>query len=184
MSSCQSFVCFLLPQLWNRQVLAAHEWFAVVVNLHQIPFLGFPLESGLCFYAVTLIRWERVKKVLYFILEPVNKRYGGCLENGASLMVVRSKAMPLTASCLSPLPGFESWLGKKVASDLRLGAGFSRVLQFPSPGTSHALAAIWQKKWRKNEIPNAKCLKIQQQDQQHQKFSILENEHNFLTKWR
>ena len=30
---------------------------------------------------------------------------------GTTLMAVWFKALPLTASCLSPLPGFESWPG-------------------------------------------------------------------------
>ena len=37
---------------------------------------------------------------------------------------VWSKAFPLTASCLLPLDS------EKVASDLRLGGGFRRVLRF------------------------------------------------------
>ena len=65
---------------------------------------------------------------------------------GPALMAVWSKALPLTASCLSPLPGFESLPGQ-VASDLGLGGGFRRVLWFPPPNelTSHNIAAIWQK---------------------------------------
>ena len=45
-------------------------------------------------------------------------------------MALWSKALPLTASCLSPLPGFKSQarLYEKVAGDLGLGGGFSRVL--------------------------------------------------------
>ena len=55
-------------------------------------------------------------------------------------MAVWSKALPLTASGLSPLSGFESWPGhvrcKKVASDLGLGGGFRRVLRFLLPVTT------------------------------------------------
>ena len=51
-------------------------------------------------------------------------------------MTMWSKAMPLTGSCLSPLPGFEShWASEKVASDLGLGGGFRRALRFPLPVT-------------------------------------------------
>ena len=47
-------------------------------------------------------------------------------------MVVWSKTLPLTVSCLSPLSGFESHAGReKVASDLGLGGAFCQVLQFP-----------------------------------------------------
>ena len=49
---------------------------------------------------------------------------------GPALMVVWSKALPLTASSLSPYPGFKSWPGQ-VASDLGLGSGFQQVLRFP-----------------------------------------------------
>ena len=34
-----------------------------------------------------------------------------CMLKGPALMVVWSKEQPLTASCHSPLPGFESQLG-------------------------------------------------------------------------
>ena len=65
-------------------------------------------------------------------------------------MAEQSKALPLTASCLSPLPGYASRAGacEKVASDFALGGGFHRVtmssrflhyLQL----ASHYLAAIW-----------------------------------------
>ena len=48
-------------------------------------------------------------------------------------MAMWSKASPLTASCLSPLPGFEFQPGhEKVATDLGLGvACFCQVIQFP-----------------------------------------------------
>ena len=50
-------------------------------------------------------------------------------------MALWSTALPLTASCLSSLPGFKSQPGasEEVASDLRLGGGFCWVLQFPPP---------------------------------------------------
>ena len=47
-------------------------------------------------------------------------------------MAVGSKALPLTASSLSSLPG----ACEKVASDLGLGDEFRRVLQFPPPVTT------------------------------------------------
>ena len=60
-------------------------------------------------------------------------------------MAVWSEAPPLTASCLSPLPGFESRPGHvKVASDLGLGggfAGYSGFLHYLQP-VSHELATI------------------------------------------
>ena len=50
-------------------------------------------------------------------------------------MAVRSEALPLTASCLSPLFGFEILLAacEKVASDLGLGDGFRRLLRLALP---------------------------------------------------
>ena len=50
-------------------------------------------------------------------------------------MAMWSKALPLYASCLSPLPGFPGAC-EKVASDLELGGGFRRVLRFPAPVTT------------------------------------------------
>ena len=51
-------------------------------------------------------------------------------------MAVWSKALPLTASCLSQLPGFKSWWPcEKVASDLWLDGGFPLV--FPVSSTSY-----------------------------------------------
>ena len=48
-------------------------------------------------------------------------------------MAVWSKALPLTASCLSPLSGFVSLPGhaRKLPVTVRLGVGFRQVLQFP-----------------------------------------------------
>ena len=42
-------------------------------------------------------------------------------------MAVWSKALPLTAACRSPLPGFESWLGhvRNLQVTLGLDGGFS-----------------------------------------------------------
>ena len=45
------------------------------------------------------------------------------------------RVLPLTASCLSHLPGFKHWPGhmRKLQSlDLGIGSGFRRVLLFPS----------------------------------------------------
>ena len=55
---------------------------------------------------------------------------------GPALMTVWSKAPPLTARCLAPLPGFE-WACEKVASDLGLGGGFCQVLRFHPPHTTN-----------------------------------------------
>ena len=43
------------------------------------------------------------------------------------------KALPMTSSCASPLPGFESWLGlvRKL-----FGGGFDQLCWFPSPFTT------------------------------------------------
>ena len=49
---------------------------------------------------------------------------------GMAKITIWSKALPLTASCLAPLPGFESAC-EKVAIDLNLGGGFR-----PPPLTS------------------------------------------------
>ena len=50
-------------------------------------------------------------------------------------MAVRSKALPLTARCISPLPGFESRhrACEKLPDYLGLGGGFRRVFHFPLP---------------------------------------------------
>ena len=57
---------------------------------------------------------------------------------GPALMAMWSKAMPLTASCLSDVSGFESHRDhvRKLPRDLRLGGGFDQVLRFPSPVTT------------------------------------------------
>ena len=61
-----------------------------------------------------------------------------------------SKALPLTASCLSPLPGFKILAGvcEKAASDLGLGGGFHRVLWF-----TPLLTLTMAEKVMKNRIP-------------------------------
>ena len=53
-------------------------------------------------------------------------------------MAMLSKAFPLTAGCLSTLPGIRSQAGEceKVASDLGLGCAFRRLFRFPSPLTT------------------------------------------------
>ena len=53
-------------------------------------------------------------------------------------MVVWSKALPLTACCLSPLPGFRNPTEacEKVVIDLGLGSIFCQVLQFPTLPTT------------------------------------------------
>ena len=51
------------------------------------------------------------------------------------MMAEWSKALPLTASCLLPLPWLGQGMCEKVASDLGLGGVFCRVLQFPLPAT-------------------------------------------------
>ena len=55
-----------------------------------------------------------------------------------ALTTAWSKASPLTARCLSPLPGFRipALVGEKVACDLGLGGGFRQVLRFPPPLTT------------------------------------------------
>ena len=58
-----------------------------------------------------------------------------------TLMVVWSKALPLTASCLSPLPGEESpGVCEKVSKVLRLGVDFCWVLCCPPPFTT-----VWKR---------------------------------------
>ena len=69
---------------------------------------------------------------------------------GAPSMNVWSKALALTASCLSPLYGIESRLGQVRKLTVALGcdvvfAGFSGFLH-QLKLASHGLAAIWQKK--------------------------------------
>ena len=61
--------------------------------------------------------------------------------SGPAPMAVWSKALPLNASCLLPLPGFESYMGhvKKLLVTRR---GFLHCIQL----ASHNLAAIWQNK--------------------------------------
>ena len=59
------------------------------------------------------------------------------LVNGVSLMAVWFKALPLTASCLSPLSGFvPTWACEEVASDLGLGGVFRQVLRFTQLSTT------------------------------------------------
>ena len=63
-----------------------------------------------------------------------------------ALLAVCFKALPQTASCLSPLPGVESQLGHERMMPVTWGeavdfSGFLHQLQLPR----HALAAIWQK---------------------------------------
>ena len=61
------------------------------------------------------------------------------MQEGPALTAVWSKAPPLTARCLSPLPAWVrilAWACEKVASDLGLGGGFRRVLRFPPPHTT------------------------------------------------
>ena len=82
---------------------------------------------------------------LYILHTPLTHLYG------PALMAEWSKALPLTTSCLSPLPGFESHLGtcEKVTCDLRLGGGFRRILQVSSTSYNWLVTtsiAILQKK--------------------------------------
>ena len=58
--------------------------------------------------------------------------------SGPALTAVWSKAPPLTARCLSPLPGFESRRGhvRELPVTWGLGGGFRRVLRFPPPHTT------------------------------------------------
>ena len=66
-----------------------------------------------------------------------------------------SKVSPLTVRCIPPLPGFESrLLHVRVASDLKLGGAFPRVLHSLQIAY-YDIAAIWQKKVMKNEISNS-----------------------------
>ena len=66
-------------------------------------------------------------------LQVTGNLHGICETLGPALMAVWSKALPLTASCLSPLPGLAC---EKVASDLWLGGGFLWVLCFLPPVTT------------------------------------------------
>ena len=54
---------------------------------------------------------------------------------GGALMAVWSKELPLTASCPSPLPGFEAQPGhvRKLPVTLGLGGQVCRMLLFPPP---------------------------------------------------
>ena len=71
-----------------------------------------------------------------------------------AMMAVWSTALPLSASCLSPLPGFESWPWhvRKVpvtwsyVEVVAGSSGFLHQLQL----ASHA--EIWQKNWRKSKF--------------------------------
>ena len=92
-----------------------------------------------------------VIKIILCLSDPyVHSRWVG----GPALMAKRSNVPPLTANCLSPLPGFQSHsehIRKLPVTGFRLGGGFHQVLWFPLPhahtiGLSQFLAAIWQKK--------------------------------------
>ena len=78
------------------------------------------------------------------------------LECGPALMVVWSKASQLPAA-LSPLPGFQCRPGgmRKTCqwncARRWFPPGFPHQLQL----ASHDLAAVWQKRWQKNKIPNS-----------------------------
>ena len=66
------------------------------------------------------------------------------------LMAEWSKALPLTASCFSLLPGFESWHGHLRHLSATWGkavvcAGYSDFLYHLNLA-SHELASMWQKK--------------------------------------
>ena len=76
-----------------------------------------------------------------------------CLLRGAALMAEWSQASPLTAYCLSRLPGFESCACEKVVSDLGLGGGFSPGTPVSS-GTYNWLVTHSGINVMKNEIPN------------------------------
>ena len=92
----------------------------------------------------TFMKLGSLLEMAYFDLRAFRNcliTYGSCFllssgvhvykqQSGPVLTAVWSKAPPLTARCLSPLPGFES-RPEKVASDLGLGGGFYRVLRFP-----------------------------------------------------
>ena len=76
---------------------------------------------------------------------------------GPALMTVGFMALPLTARCLSPLPGSSNldWACEYVASDLGLGGGFCRVLRF-LPLLTNAYSRI-SHKWHKcDEKRNSK----------------------------
>ena len=56
-------------------------------------------------------------------------------------MAVWSKALPMTASCLSPLPGVgyhhvRNMRRENITIDLGLGGGFRQVLRFHPPVTT------------------------------------------------
>ena len=64
-------------------------------------------------------------------------------------MAYLSKAPPLTARCLTSLPGFESWPGQVRKLPVPWGkavvfAGYSRFLHYLELA-SHELATIWHK---------------------------------------
>ena len=75
-----------------------------------------------------------------------------------ALTAMCSTALPLTASCLSPLLGFEFWPGHINKLTVTWGwvavfAGYSSFfhqLQL----ASHDIAVKWQKDFRKTAIPN------------------------------
>ena len=83
----------------------------------------------------------------------------GPSDNGPALTAVWSKAPPLTAHCLSPLPGFESRPGHVRELPVTWGwavvfvgsSGFLNYLQL----ASHELATIGINV-TKNEMPNSK----------------------------
>ena len=67
-------------------------------------------------------------------------------EKGDALMAEWSKALPLTATCLSPYPASNLGWGKWESCQwLGLGDGFRRVLRFPPPLTT-GLSLIMEEK--------------------------------------
>ena len=71
------------------------------------------------------------------------------------------KALPLTSSCFSPLPGLESKPGHVRKLPVTWGqavvfAGYSGFLHHLQLASHDYMAAIWQKKVTKNEISNSK----------------------------
>ena len=78
--------------------------------------------------------------------------WGVTCVNWPAPMAVWSKALLLTASCLSPLSGFEIVTGasEEVASALGLGSVFARYSGFLDQLhlACRDIAAIWQKNWR------------------------------------
>ena len=76
---------------------------------------------------------------------------------GPALTAVWYKAPSLTACCLSPLPGLESWLGHvRKLPVTGLGSGFCQVLHFP-PLFTTGLSRI-SHKWHKCDEKRALCI--------------------------